>query len=89
MEEVEKVLEELAVVDVANMPMTNKAKPIRTQDQRKGEEEAAQEEEEEEEEVELDARLQQRLDAIRSWVQVYKKLGCVQASSYSANEAIS
>lgn len=64
MEEVEKVLEELAVVDVANMPMTNKAKPIRTQDERKGEEEAAQEEEEEE--VELDARLQQRLDAIRS-----------------------
>ena len=87
MEEVEKVLEELAVVDVANMPMTNKAKPIRTQDERKGEEEAAQEEEEEE--VELDARLQQRLDAIRSWAQVLKKFGCVQASSNSANEAIS
>ena len=62
--EVDRVLRELAVVDAAQMPAAASA-PIPAP---AAKEASAGEEEEEEEEVEeeLDPRLQQRLDAIRS-----------------------
>ena len=61
-QEIDRVLQELAVVDAAQMPAAASA-PIPARVEKATEKV---EEEEEEEVEELDPRLQQRLDAIRS-----------------------
>ena len=64
-QEIDRVLQELAVVDAAQMPAAASA-PIPARVEKANQEVEEEEEEEEEEVEELDPRLQQRLDAIRS-----------------------
>ena len=64
-EEIDKVLRELAVIDVESMPAMPVAAPEAARAGQEGVQ-ATEDEEEEEEEIELDAGLQRRLDAIRS-----------------------